>query len=131
MRALLVEFDLQTGKRAGGINPRDPKLPCHGWQNLGRKPAIELRLVEDDRDLSLLEGTAGVTILEGKIAINEAILANFPPRYVVKDRELLLAHLREKGISLDEFGGKTLDELANSLFDRGFAGVVKREARLV
>lgn len=34
MRALLIEFDLKTGKRAGGINPKDPKLQCYGWQDL-------------------------------------------------------------------------------------------------
>ena len=131
MRALLIEFDLKTGKRAGGISPKDPKLPCHGWQDLEREPAIEIRLVEDDRDLSSLEGVGGVTILEGKPAINKAILANIPTRYAVKDKELLLAHIKEKRISLGTLAGKTLSEAAKGLYDKGLAGIVKREPKLV
>lgn len=131
MRALLIEFDLKTGKRAGSINPKDPKLPCHGWQDLEREPAIEIRLVEDDRDLSSLEGVGGVTILEGKPAINKAILANIPTRYAVKDKELLLAHMKEKRISLGTLAGKTLSEAAKELYDKGLAGIVKREPKLV
>lgn len=131
MRALLIEFDLKTGKRAGSINPKDPKLPCHGWQDLEREPAIEIRLVEDDRDLSSLEGVGGVTILEGKPAINKAILANIPTRYAVKDKELLLAHMKEKRISLGTLAGKTLSEAAKGLYDKGLAGIVKREPKLV
>jgi len=131
MKALLIEFDLSTGKRAGNINPKDPALPCYGWQNLERVPAIEIRLVEDDRDLSSLAGVAGVTILEGRDAINQAITANIPPRYAVKDRELCLAHMREKGISLDTLAGKTLDEAAKDLFAQGIAVIVERKPKLV
>jgi len=131
MRALLIEFDLATGKRAGDINTKDPALPCYGWQNLEREPAIEIRLVEDDRDLSSLEGVAGVTILEGRDAINQAIIANIPTRYAVKDRELCLAHMREKGISLDTLAGKTLNEVAKDLFAQGVAGIVERKPKLV
>jgi len=131
MRALLIEFDLTTGKRAGNINPKDPNLPCHGWQNLEREPAIEIRLVEDDRDLSSLAGVAGVTILEGRDAINQAITANIPIRYAVKDKELCLAHMRAKGISLDTLAGKTLDEAAKDLFAQGIAGIVERKPKLV
>ncbi len=131
MRALLIEFDLKTGKRAGSINPKDPKLPCHGWQDLEREPAIEIRLVEDDRDLSSLEGVGGVTILEGKPAINKAILANIPTRYAVKDKELLLAHMKEKRISLGTLAGKTLSEAAKELYDKGLAGIKRTESKLV
>lgn len=131
MRALLIEFDLKTGKRAGNINPKDPKLPCHGWQDLEREPAIEMRLVEDDRDLSSLIGVAGVTVLEGKDTINQAITANIPVKYAVKDKELLLAHLGKKGISLDTLAGKTLQDAAGELHTKGLAGIVKREPKLV
>lgn len=131
MRALLIEFDLRTGKRAGDINPKDPRLPCYGWQDLEREPAIEIRLVEDDRETFYLNGIAGVTVLEGKDAINQAIIANIPTRYAVKDKELLLAHLKEKGISLDTLAVKTLDDAARELHAKGLAGIVVRKPKLV
>ncbi|MCL0076488.1 hypothetical protein M1O12_00390 [Dehalococcoidia bacterium] len=131
MRALLIEVDFETGKRAGGIDPRDPNLRCRGWQNLDSEPGLEIRLVEDDRDLSQYAGVPGVTVLEGKDAINAAIQANFPPRYDVVDRELLLAHLREKGVSLDIFVGKTLSDVAEELFRQGFAGIVEVKPQLL
>lgn len=141
MKALLIEFDLKTGERAGGISPHDPKLPCYGWQDLGsfddsgifrdKSPAIEIRLVMDDRDLSQYEGVPGVTILEGKEAINEAITANIPAQYAVKDTELLVAHLKERGISLDTLAGKSLAGQAKALFAQGLAGIVERKPELV
>ena len=129
MEALLIEVDFTTGKRAGGINPKDSNLPCHGWQNLDL--GLELRLVEDDRDFSQYEGMAGVTILEGKEAINQAIIANIPTKYSVKDKELLLAHMKEKGISLDTLVGKSLQGMARELHEKGLAGIVERKPRLV
>ncbi len=129
MKALLIEVDFRTGKRAGGINPRDPKLQCYSWQDLdaGR----EIRIVEDDRDLSQYKGVAGVTILNSKTAINEAITANIPTKYGVNDKELLLAHLKEKGISLDIFAGKTLQDAAKELYTQGLAGIVERKPEKV
>lgn len=131
MRALLIEVDFRTGKRAGNINPKDPKLQCYGWQDLESKPGLEIRVVEDDRDLSIYKGVAGVTILDGEKAINEAITANIPIKYAVKDNELLLAHLKEKGISLDTLAGKTLDDVAKELFAQGLAGITERKPKLV
>ncbi len=127
MKALLIEVDFRTGKRAGGINPRDPKLQCYGWQDLEGESGCEIRIVEDDRDLSQYKGVAGVTILDGKTAINEAITANIPVKYAVKDKELLLAHLKEKGISLDTFASKTLQDKAEELYAQGLAGIVERK----
>jgi len=77
----MIEFDINTGKRAGDISPRDPNLLCHGWQVWDKEPARELRLVMDDRDLSKYEGVEGVTIIEGVDAINEVISKVFKPRY--------------------------------------------------
>lgn len=131
MNALLIKFDLKTGIRAGGINPKDPKLPCHGWQDLEREPAIEIRLVMDDRDLTIYEKTKGVVVLYGTDVINEAIEDFIPTRYAVKDKELLLAHLKEKGISLDTLAKKTLNDVAKELYDKGFAGIIKREPELL
>ena len=129
MKALLVKVDFSTGKRAGDISPRDQNLPCHGWQDLDK--GLEIRLVEDDRDLSQYEGVEGVTVLDGKEAINQAIQANIPIQYFVKDKELLLAHMKEKGISLDMLSGRTLESAAKELFNKGYAGIVERKPKLV
>lgn len=129
MKALLIEVDFKTGKRAGSINPRDPKLPCYGWQDIDG--GLEIRLVEDDRDLSQYEGVAGVTVLGNKELINDAIIANFPTKYLIKDKELLLAHMKEKGISLDVFAGKNLGDVAEELYKKGLAGIVERKPKLI
>ncbi len=129
MKALLIEVDFVTGKRAGNINPRDSNLPCYGWQDLER--GLEIRLVEDDRDLSQYEGVAGVTVLDGKESINQSIIDTVPTKYAIKDKELLIAHLKEKNILLDTLVGKTLDTQAETLFKQGFAGIVERKPNLV
>jgi len=131
MRALLIEFDLRTGKRAGDINPRDPKLLCHGWQNLDSNPALEIRLVNDDRDLSRYQGIKGVTVLDGKDEINAAIKANLPTRYEVSDIGLMLEHAKQKNISLDTLAGKSKKEIAQELFTKGIAGIIKKEPILL
>ncbi len=131
MKALLIEVDFRTGKRTGGINPKDPKLQCYGWQDLESKPGREIRIVEDDRDLSQYKDVSGVTILNGEKAINEAITANIPIKYGVNDKDLLLAHLKEKGISLDIFAGKSLQDAAKELYSQGLAGIVERKPELV
>jgi hypothetical protein len=96
MRALLIEWDPSTGTRAGNINPNDPKLQCHSWQNMDMKPAIELRLVEDDRDLTEYEVIDGVTILSGKNEINAAIDANFPAKISIEDKLMYEEHVKEQ-----------------------------------
>ncbi|KKK68091.1 hypothetical protein LCGC14_2947540 [marine sediment metagenome] len=131
MKALLIEVDFRTGKRAGGINPKDPNLQCYGWQDLESKPGREIRIVEDDRDLSKYKDVPGVTILNGKAAINKAITANIPAKYGVKDPELLLAHLKEKKISLDTLAGKSLQDGAKEFYAQGLAGIVERKPKLV
>ena len=124
MRALLIEWDARTGKRAGGINPKDKHLRCNGWQNLDVEPAIEIRLVEDDRDIIVCEG---VTILEGESAINEAIEKHIPVKYKIEDMSLLLAHAGQKGISFDKFVGMNQIELAEYASKQGLAGVAERK----
>jgi hypothetical protein len=131
MRALLIEFDLKTGERAGGINPKDPHLPCKGWQDLEKNPAIEIRLVTDERDLSQYRGTKGITVLEGKDAINRAIQTNLPVRYAITDRSFLLEHIKEKGVSLSSFAGKSDQEIAKECFERGLLGVREIKPRLL
>lgn len=96
MKALLIEWNPNTGKRAGDINPNDPKLQCYGWQNMDVSPAIELRIIEDDRDISQYEGIEGVTVLNGKDAINTAIDVNFPPKFAVDDELIYSEHFKLK-----------------------------------
>ena len=96
MRALLIEWNPNTGERAGNINPRDPKLQCYGWQNMDVTPAVELRVIEDDRDISQYEGIEGVTVLNGKDEINIAIDANFPPKISIEDELLYTEHFKEQ-----------------------------------
>lgn len=129
MKALLIEFDVRTGKRAGGINPRDRMLNCYGWQDLESLPAKEIRLVEDDRDMGQYRNIQGVTILNGKDAINAAIIANIPVKYSVVSEALMLASFKEKNIKLSEFAGKSMSEIADMAFKAGVAGVVRQIPR--
>lgn len=131
MRALLIEWNPRTGERAGGINPRDPKLQCYGWQNSDVEPAVEIRVVEDDRDLSSLEGVEGVTILEGKQAINNAIDTYIPPQYGIKSEHLMCEHMKEKSISLDIFIGMNMREIAKKAHELGLVGVIERRPERV
>ena len=96
MKALLIEWDPPTGKRAGDINPRDPKLWCNAWQNMDVTPAIELRLVEDDRDMAQYEDIEGITVLNGKDEINTAIDANFLSKFVIEDELIYTEHVKSK-----------------------------------
>jgi len=131
MRALLIEWNPESGHRAGGINPRDPKLQCHGWQNMDVSPALEIRIVEDNRDLSMYKNSLGITILDGKEVINQAIQDNFPPKYQITDMFLLREHLKEKSIPLDAFVGESQSEMAKECYDKGLIGVVEIKAKLV
>ena len=79
--ALMIEWNIHTGKRAGNIDPNDPALQCYGWQVWDKEPALELRIVEDDRDISQYQNIKGVTIIQGIQEINKCIKNNFPPRY--------------------------------------------------
>jgi len=82
MRALLVEVNYRTGRRAGGVDPRDENLQCYGWQSLPEQvgPDVELRLVEDDRSLAQYRDAAGVRVLEGQGEIKAAIERFVPER---------------------------------------------------
>ena len=95
MRALLIEWE-PNGNRAGNINNKDVNLQCHGWQNMDITPMLELRIVEDERDLTYLDGVDGVTIIEGKGNINEAIDTYFPPKYHITDEFIFQEHFKQK-----------------------------------
>lgn len=125
-RALLIEFDLNTGRRAGGISPHDPNLRCYGWQNLDSVPAREIRLVEDDRDLSQYEGVSGITILNGEVQINRAIDNVVPKTFNIQSETLFLEDLRQRAISLSDYTGWEQQAILKDLHKKGIVGIRKR-----
>lgn len=130
MNALLIEFDAHTGIRAGRINPKDPKLQCHGWQDLESTPAKEIRVIKDDRELSQYEGIEGVTILQGRVEINQAISSICKPRYTVENEILFQEHLRQKSIKLSDYKGKSSREILKDLMEsKKIIGIRKILAR--
>lgn len=127
MKALLIEWNQSTGKRAGNINPKkDQNLICRNWQNMEVTPAIELRTVEDDRDMSQYKGVPGITILIGKEAINNAIDTNFTSKISIEDELIYSEHVKEqigdKTININELPDdktKRLKELKNKYHIKG------------
>jgi len=134
--ALLIEFDLATGKRAGDISPYDRGLLCLA-QDLESVPAREIRLILDNRDPSQYEGIPGVKIIRGKDNINRMIDEIAKPMYVIKDPELFRISLQELGISLREvietvkgkyrkLAREDLDnKVLEELYNRGILGIKK------
>ena len=131
-RALLVEVDFRTGRRAGGVNPRDENLQSYGWQSLPNQPGenVEIRLVEDDRDLSEYEDVDGVTVFRGREEINEAIEEYIPPNYDVGDREQVRRWAERRGIDLNNLPNNPYDRKA-ALFDLNADTVRKKDPRPV
>ena len=105
-RALLVEVDYQTGERAGGVDPRDENLQCYEWQSLPSDdgPDEELRLVEDDRDLTQYATVDGVTVLEGKEAINAKIneLAS-GGEYRIENETIFNTYINSQDVDMDQY----------------------------
>ena len=126
MRALLVEVDFRTGKRAGNVNPKDPKLQCYGWQDLDSEPGLEIRVVEDDRDLSIYNGVEGVTILDGETVINTAIQQLETERASDTDlysEYLMVEAMKEKGLPISALAGKSKKEVVDYGVLNNLAGV--------
>jgi len=130
--ALIIEFDPFTGARAGGIDVRrDAGLFCLPlWQDLER--GVEMRLVLDDRDIEQYRGIEGITVVEGKAAINEKVRELFKPRYSVVSGELLLASIMVKGISIDGIDqSQPVQRQLEILYQRGALGIRKEEPYLL
>ncbi|GAI76761.1 unnamed protein product [marine sediment metagenome] len=129
MKALLIEVDFSTGRRAGGIQIKNnPNLWCDGWQDL--EAGLEIRIVKDG-NTKPYEGVKGITILDGEKAINAAIDANIPTQYAVRDMNLLIAHMKEKGISLDTVANKSAKQIAQEAFALNLAGITERKPKKV
>jgi len=128
--ALLIEWDPNTGERAGGINPKDPGLVCFGWQKMDTIPAKEIRLIMDGRDVSQYENVPGLTILRGREAINKAIDDLNLARYVVDNEALFREHLSKSGIDLSVYSDKPSNEILKDLFEnKKIIGIRKIEPR--
>ena len=131
MKALLIEVDFATGIRAGGLKTKNnPNLWCEGWQDLDSIPGKEIRIVKDG-NTTPYEGIPGITILDGETEINAAIDANIPTQYAVRDMPLLIAHMKEKGISLDTLANKNMKQIAQEAFALNLAGVEERKSKKV
>lgn len=126
MKALLIEFNRRTGERAGGVTTKDPALRCYGWQNLKVEPAIEIRLIEDDRDTGQYEGIPGITILEGRDVINAAVDANIPTRVFISEATLFQTDILQREISLQNIPGDT-QAVLTSLNALGVKGITERK----
>lgn len=89
-RALLIEWDKRTGYRCGGILASDPGLFGQmAWQDLNVSPQLEIRLVNDDRDLSIYEEVKGVTVILGEEAINTIMGELFPTAPMISGNYVL------------------------------------------
>lgn len=131
MKALLIEFDMERGKRAGDISPRDSGLKCYGWQDIENRPAKEIRLIEDDRDTGQYKGIEGVTILQSDAEIEATIEREIPKRYSIEDEMLFQMSVNEKGIKLARFAGKSRETIAKELFEEDVLGItVKNPLKL-
>ncbi len=130
-KALLIEFDVSTGKRPANIKSNDPGLWCYGWQKLDVVPALEIRMIQDDRDISQYESVSGVTILEGKAAINAAIDALELERYSIDNEVLFRASVEQKGINLNAYEGQKTADVLKDLHSKQVLGIRKTLPRKV
>lgn len=125
MKGLLIEFDLKTGKRAGGINPRDPGLVCYGWQNIDTDPAVEIRLIADNRDTTQYEGVDGITVLNNDTEIDNAIDTHIPSTYSMINPLFVIESMKEKNIQFSTLKNKDMKTILSELHGKGVAGIVE------
>jgi len=122
---LKIKVDFETGERSGNIDPRDPGLKTHPtWQNVD--DGWEVRVIEDDRDINIYRNVDGIEVLEGEAAIEAAIASIHKERYAIKNEQLLVESIRQKGIDItDLIPDLGHEEIAKRLYQRGAIGVVK------
>ena len=130
MKALRVEVDFQTGRRAGGIDPRDRSLATPpSWQNTDL--GIEITLVRDG-NADRFRDVEGIEILDGAEAIDAAVLAIQPEdQFSIKHEAMLVEYIRQASVDITGLKGKSMNEVARELFDKECPCVVKRHRRVV
>ena len=131
MKALLIEFDVSTGKRPSNITAKDPGLFCYGWQKLDVVPALEIRMIQDDRDISQYEGVGGVTILEGEAEINAAVDALALERYAIDNDILFNTSMAKKAIDFDAYEGWKTADVLKDLHGKKVLGMRKTSPKKV
>lgn len=127
-RALKIKVNLGNGGvRAGGIDPRDANLRGNPlWQNLDT--GYEIRLVLDDRDLSIYDGVEGVEVLEGDTVIDAAVAALKPVEnmYRVTSEALMNANIAQANIDLSSLSPEADEnEELEFLYNAGISGIKK------
>ena len=125
MKALLIEFNDRTGARAGNISPKNPNLPCYGWQDLDSVPAKEIRVVIDN-NTTPYEGIKGVTILYYNAEINTEI-DKLPTRESIDDPTLFNLDIGQRKIKIKDLEGDT-KQIIKHLGSLGVKGI-KRQLR--
>lgn len=125
MKALLIRFDPETGRRPQGVDPKDPKLQCYGWQNLGVRPAIEIRVIEDDRDIGQYKNREGegLIVLSNNAKIDAAIDQYILTRVIVENETLMRIDLEQRGIKLENVPGTTTTDVLRSLKGQQVRGI--------
>lgn len=126
MKALLIEFNSRTGIRAGNISPRDKNLFCFGHQNLSINPAIEIRVIMDNRSTDIYEGIKGVTVLHSNVEIDKAIDNNMIPMYKI-DEFITGTDMKERNIKFSDLKGESRKEIAKELKELGIKGITSRK----
>ena len=119
MHALLIQVEFSTGRRAGGVNPKDNNLPCDPlWQNT--ETGREVRLIKDG-SWEQYEGVDGITVLKNEDQIDAAIEGlDRPEEFVIANEALMIEWLRRKPhIDLDDFAGLDARGLNKALHDCG------------
>ncbi len=124
MKAIRVDVNYATGKRAGGVNPKDLNLVGHpSWQNIDK--GVEIRLVANG-NVAQYQNVAGVTVLEGEAAIDAAVDEIYETKYAVVNEALLSHSIVQKNIDLTGLSPDlTQEEMAKALYDMGALGVKK------
>ncbi len=128
MKAILVDVDFATGWRAGGIDPRGLKHPTSPqWQDT--ENGREIRLIGDG-DVAEFDDVEGVIILDGEVAIDAAVTeieAAQPEQHIIWDASLLVAHIAQRHINLDDFAEMSQQETQKALHELGLVGISKVE----
>jgi len=127
MKALLIEFSLESGRRAGNISPKDKGLKCYGWQDLDSRPAKEIRVIEDNRNTEQYEKMKGVTVLHTDEEIETTITETVPIKYEIQDELLFKISVEEKKLKLGSLAGKTREDIAKELHKKGVLGISERK----